>query len=74
LILHDDLAGLEFFKMVQNRTGFVRLAFGENILSLIALSCRRLAFSVSPISFRLTIRVIYAMLTQRETFCLQLNS
>ena len=54
MIPHDDLAGLEFLKITQNRAGFVRLAFGEIILSLIALSCRRMRLAVSPISFRLT--------------------
>lgn len=54
MILHDDLAGLEYFKMVQNRTGFLRLAFCDIILSPIALSCLRMRLAVSPISFRLT--------------------
>jgi hypothetical protein len=57
MILHNDLAGLEFLKNVQNRTGFLRSAFGDNILSLIMLLCRRMCLAVSPISFRLTVAI-----------------
>ncbi|MCE5213002.1 MAG: hypothetical protein LLG40_15780, partial [Deltaproteobacteria bacterium] len=49
-----DLADIEFLKNIQNRAGFVRPAYRWNILSPIEFRCRRLALSVSPISFRLT--------------------